>query len=90
MILFKPKLQKAFRIHKRVVPKVGYSLMYPEGIISINETSYEILYQCDGINTIDDIKSNLLTKYNPMDINEIFNDIDHFLQTAYTNKWITY
>jgi len=89
-MIFKPRLQKAFRIHKKVVvPKTRYSLMYPEGIISINETSYEILYQCDGTKTVDDIKSNLLTKYNPMDINDIFKDIDNFLEFAYTNKWIT-
>lgn len=36
-------------------PQKAYVLLYPEGIVKVNETGAEILKLCDGINTVSEV-----------------------------------
>jgi len=60
----------------------NYVLLYPEGMITLNETSSEILKLCNGLNTLDDIKKNLLQKYDTID------GLDDFIKDGLKNNWI--
>ena len=56
-------------------------LLYPEGIIKLNNTARDILKECNN-NTLNEIKSNLLKKYENVD------GVDDFLKDAIKNNWI--
>ena len=60
----------------------NYVLLYPEGMVTLNETSSEILKLCNGKNNIDDIKKDLLQKYDSID------GIDDFIKDALKNDWL--
>ena len=60
----------------------NYVLLYPEGMVTLNESSSEILKLCDGKNTVDDIKQNLLKRYDSID------GLDDFIQDALKNDWL--
>ena len=70
------KLVKHFRInHSQKL------LLFPEGIINLNETAYDILKECNN-KTIFDIKKNLEKKYTEI------SGVEDFIQEAKKNNWI--
>ena len=62
--------------------KKSFVLLYPEGVVTLNHTSTEILKLCNGNNNINDIKNQLLKKYDNVD------GLDEFVNEAIENKWI--
>ncbi len=60
----------------------NYVLLYPEGMVTLNESSSEILKLCNGKNTLNDIKQNLLQKYDSID------GLDDFIKDALKNDWL--
>ena len=65
-------------------PQQAYVLLYPEGIVKVNETGAEILKLCDGINTVSKVISELNDKYTT-DVSE---SINKFLEVAHAKGWI--
>ena len=63
-----------------------FVLLYPEGLIELNQSSAEILQVCDGQNKLADIVSALEDKFSTTGLE---NDITNFLNTALDNGWIT-
>jgi len=82
--MFKLKRLSINRLYKLQFEKKlnNYVLLYPEGMVTLNESSSEILKLCNGKNTIDDIKQNLLQRYNSID------GLDDFIQDALKNDWL--
>lgn len=64
-----------------------FVILYPEGLIKLNESSSQILQLCDGVNTIDDIIKILETDFPGVDLKQ---DVRDFLEMAHAKKWITY
>ena len=62
--------------------KKSHVLLYPEGVITLNNTAADILKLCDGTNTSEDIKNKLLSKYNSIE------GLDEFIDDALKNNWI--
>ncbi|HIG78712.1 MAG TPA: pyrroloquinoline quinone biosynthesis peptide chaperone PqqD [Cycloclasticus sp.] len=62
-----------------------FVLLYPEGLIELNQSSAEILQVCDGNNSPADIVTVLEKKF---DTSGLENDITNFLNTALDNGWI--
>jgi len=60
-------------------------ILYPEGMVELNESSAEILKLCDGTRTITQIVSDLEEKFATQGL---FNDINAFLEVALQNGWI--
>ncbi len=81
----KPKIHKLHKLHKSESECV---LLYPEGIVTLNTSSCEILKMCNGNNTVLDIKKNLYSIYNFLDEADFYSEIDTLLLTAYSNNWI--
>ena len=63
-----------------------FVLLYPEGLIELNQSSAEILQLCDGKSNLSDIVRILEKKF---DTRGLENDIKHFLNTALDNGWIS-
>lgn len=74
--MYKYKIVKLFKFNIK-----ESCLLFPEGIINLNETACDILKECNN-NTLDEIKNNLLKKYENID------GVDDFLKDAIKNNWI--
>lgn len=60
-------------------------ILYPEGMVELNQSSAEILKLCDGTRTIAQIVSELEETFSTQGL---YNDINAFLEVALQNGWI--
>ncbi len=61
-------------------------ILYPEGMVELNQSSAEILKLCDGTRSLVPLVSELETKFETTDL---IADITAFLEIALSNGWIT-
>jgi pyrroloquinoline quinone biosynthesis protein D len=64
-----------------------YVLLYPEGMVQLNQSAGEILALCTGKNDIKDINKLLCEKFETEDLTQ---DIKSFLEEAQNRNWISY
>jgi pyrroloquinoline quinone biosynthesis protein D len=62
-----------------------YVILYPEGMVELNQSSAEILKLCDGVHTPVQIVEELEAKF---ETEGLSNDIHNFLNIALQNGWI--
>ncbi|MGR8940941.1 MAG: pyrroloquinoline quinone biosynthesis peptide chaperone PqqD [Gammaproteobacteria bacterium] len=62
-----------------------YVILYPEGMVELNQSSAEILQLCDGAHNLGQIVSELEHKFATAGLT---NDITAFLEIALKNGWI--
>ncbi len=60
-------------------------ILYPEGMVELNQSSAEILKLCDGTRNLAQIVSDLELKFAT---SGLINDITAFLEVALKNGWI--
>ncbi len=60
-------------------------ILYPEGMVELNQSSAEILKLCNGDHTLDMIVEKLEQKFETTGLKQ---DITQFLQIALQNGWI--
>ena len=60
-------------------------ILYPEGMVELNQSSAEILKLCDGTRNLDQIVIDLEEKFATTGLK---NDITSFLDVALNNGWI--
>jgi len=65
-------------------PQQAHVLLYPEGIVKVNETGAAILKLCNGISTVAEVISELNNKYTT-DVSE---SVYKFLEVSYAKGWI--
>ena len=82
---------RIFQIHKPKVNRLyklrGTKLLYPEGIVELNNTAAKILSLCDGERRIQDIKSVIFEEYGGFDM-AINIDLNESFLEFYDRKWI--
>jgi pyrroloquinoline quinone biosynthesis protein D len=79
-----PRLNRRFRMQWEEVQQ-AHVLLYPEGMVRLNQSAAEILQCCDGANTLDDIVAQLERKFNASGLR---NDIVDLLAHALEKDWI--
>jgi pyrroloquinoline quinone biosynthesis protein D len=62
-----------------------YVILYPEGMVELNQSSAEILKLCDGSRDLSAIVAELEEKFAA---NDLTNDILNFLNVALQHGWI--
>ncbi len=62
-----------------------FVILYPEGMVELNQSSAEILKCCDGERTLADIVTELEQKFATSGLHP---DISAFLEVALNNGWI--
>ena len=62
-----------------------YVLLYPEGMIKLNQSAGEILKRCDGKRTFTDIVQDLKLQFPEADLDS---DVWEFLKVARERGWI--
>ena len=65
-------------------PQQAHVLLYPEGVVKVNETGAAILKLCNGINSVADLVSELNDKYTT-DVSE---SVYKFLEVSHAKGWI--
>lgn len=60
-------------------------ILYPEGMVELNQSSAEILKLCDGSRNLDQIVDELEQKFSTTGLK---GDITNFLHSALQNGWI--
>jgi len=60
-------------------------ILYPEGMVELNQSSAEILKLCDGTRTLAQLVADLETQF---ETTGLTNDITVFLEDALNNGWI--
>jgi pyrroloquinoline quinone biosynthesis protein D len=61
-------------------------ILYPEGMVELNQSSAEILKLCDGTRQLAQLVQELETKF---ETSGLTNDVAGFLEVALKNGWIT-
>ena len=64
-----------------------YVLLYPEGMVQLNQSAGEILNLCDGSSNIENINKTLCEKF---EVEDLTQDIQSFLEEAKNRNWICY
>lgn len=64
-----------------------FALLYPEGMVQLNQSAGEIMNLCDGTKNFGQIVSTLEEKF---DASDLSNDVEAFFNEAMDRKWVTY
>lgn len=64
-----------------------FVLLYPEGMVQLNQSAGEIMNLCDGKNSCLDITKILEEKFQMPDLKK---DVESFLEQALERKWVMY
>lgn len=80
----RPKLNRLFRLQWEEAQK-AYVLLYPEGMVQLNQSAAEILKRCDGKHTIDEMIAELEKAFNEKDLRD---PIEGMLRAAFDKNWI--
>jgi pyrroloquinoline quinone biosynthesis protein D len=79
-----PKLNRLFRLQWEEVQQ-AYVLLYPEGMVKLNQSAAEILKRCDGTQTIPEIVISCEAAFSTTGL---YDQIVGMLQTAFEKDWI--
>ena len=79
-----PALNRRFRMQWEESQQCNV-LLYPEGMIKLNNSAAEILKCCDGVATVDQIVATLEQRFNASGLRA---DIEAMLTHAYEQNWI--
>ena len=82
-----PKLKSLFRMQWEPAQN-AHVLLYPEGMITLNDSASEILQLCDGQQDVSQLIVKLEAKF--PEAGSLKADILEFLEEARTNGWIEY
>jgi pyrroloquinoline quinone biosynthesis protein D len=80
-----PRFRRGFRFQWEPVQN-GYVLLYPEGMVKLNESAGAILREVDGQRSVQDIV-NALEQAFP-EAGPLEGDVNEFLQHAREQHWI--
>ncbi len=80
----RPKLARLFRMQYEEAQQ-AYVLLYPEGMVKLNQSASEILKRCDGQRDVKAIIADIEQAFNATGLEK---DVTGFLALASENGWI--
>lgn len=80
----RPQLRTLFRMQWEPAQQ-AYVLLYPEGMVKLNQSAAEILKRCDGTREIDAIVADLEAAFNA---GGLARDVEAFLAEASRRGWL--
>ncbi len=80
----RPKLARLFRMQYEEAQQ-AYVLLYPEGMVKLNQSASEILKRCDGQRDVKAIIADIEQAFNASGLEK---DVTGFLALASENGWI--
>ena len=79
-----PRIARLYRFQWEPAQE-AFVLLFPEGMVKLNETAGEILRRCNGQHTAAEIVADLERAF---DSNEIGPDVDAFFSEATQSGWL--
>lgn len=79
-----PKIGRHFRIQWEEAQK-AYVLLYPEGMVKLNQSAGEILKRCTGEADVGAITADLEKTFNAQGLQQ---DVINFVELALQQKWV--
>ena len=79
-----PRLSRLFRLQFESVQD-AWVLLYPEGMVQLNQSAAEILRRCDGSRQLDDIVNELQAQFR---VDGIRPQVEALLQEGLRRGWI--
>ncbi|MEQ8428261.1 MAG: pyrroloquinoline quinone biosynthesis peptide chaperone PqqD [Gammaproteobacteria bacterium] len=79
-----PEVAPTFRVQWEEAQNC-YVVLYPEGMVKLNQSSGEIMSRVDGQTSIEQIIKDLEAAFSESNLE---NDVIKFLEVAYDNGWI--
>jgi len=80
----RPRLARLFRMQYEPV-QTAWVLLYPEGMVKLNDSAAEILRRCDGQRSVDEIVAELETQFAVSGLGPQVRDL---LQEGQRRGWI--
>ena len=80
----RPAIGGGFRLQWEPAQK-KHVLLYPEGMVKLNQSAAAILTRCDGVRTIADIVTDLERTYSATDLAA---DVCSFIRFALERSWV--
>lgn len=65
----------------------AYVLLYPEGVVKLNDTAGEILKRCDGRHTVGELVEEITREF-AADRAQIGESVQKFLEVSHAKGWI--
>lgn len=81
----RPKLSRLFKLQWEPVQN-SFVLLYPEGMVKLNQSAAEILKRCDGTRDSTAIASDLEASFS---LSGLQADVDDFLSVAGERGWVS-
>ena len=82
--LARPRINRLFRFQWEPAQQ-AHVLLYPEGMVKLNQSAGEILKRCDGIRSVTEIVADLEAAFNASGLAA---EVDAFLLMAEAQNWI--
>ena len=79
-----PKLSRLFRMQWEEA-QGNYVLLYPEGMVKLNQSAAEILKRCDGLHSAQAIAGEVEHAFGASGLQA---DVDDFLREATARGWL--
>ena len=79
-----PKVGRNFRIQWEPAQD-AFVLLYPEGMVKLNQSAGEILKRCTGEANVGDITADLEKTFNAQGLQQ---DVINFVELALQQKWV--
>ena len=80
----RPRLNRLFRLQWEEVQQ-AYVLLYPEGMVKLNQSAAEILKRCDGTLTVAELIAELQLAFGETDLRD---PVEGMLRAAFEKDWI--
>ena len=82
----RPRIHRLFRFQWEPAQQ-AHVLLYPEGMVKLNQSAGEILKRCDGSRSVPEIVADLETAFKT---GGLAGDVDAFLTMAEAQNWIVW
>ena len=79
-----PRIAAGFRLQWEPAQDC-HVLLYPEGMVKLNQSGGEILKRCDGERDVDAIVADLESAFNATGLR---GDVDAFIEIAVKQRWL--
>ncbi len=80
----RPQLNAAFRLQFEPAQN-AHVLLYPEGMIKLNQSAAEILKRCDGTRTVPELLTDLEHAFTAQGLEK---EVHDFIAIATSNGWL--
>ncbi len=81
-----PRVGPGFRLQWEVAQNC-HVLLYPEGMVKLNQTAGEIMKRCDGQQSLQAIVADLEKAF---DATGLQGDVQAFIEMAHKQRWLTW